>query len=65
MCAGFKNPLELHKNVEIAICETLNSSGPSIGGNTWLSDGVSAPGKPKGKNLVFASREIAKHEISK
>jgi hypothetical protein len=52
MCTGFKNPLELHRNVEIAIREIPNSSGPSIGGNTWLPDDVSAPRKPKGKNLV-------------
>jgi hypothetical protein len=31
-CAGFKNPLKLYMNVEIVICETLNSLGPSIGG---------------------------------
>jgi hypothetical protein len=65
MCAGFKNPLDLHRNVEIVIRETPNSSGPSIGQNMCLLDGVSAPRKPKWKNLVFASHKIAKTKIMK
>jgi hypothetical protein len=37
----------------------------SIGGTTWLSDDVSAPGKPKRKTLVFASHKLAKHGFLK
>jgi hypothetical protein len=64
-CSGFKNPLEFHRNVEIAIRETPNSSGLSIRGNMWLSDDISAPKKSKGKNLVFSSRELAKPKFPK
>jgi hypothetical protein len=61
-CTGFKNPLELHKNMEIVIYENFEFIKTIHRGNTWLSDDVSAPVKPKGKNLVFTSWEIVKSE---